>query len=216
MPSRRRYLEMEKEREKEQKEGRVGGAKVDEKMDVDVDDETVGGDGASLRGGEVARVREGSSYTAVSISARTAPIHLRRAGQMRRSIPSSETGYNPPWVFNRSTQPPSSDTTQNTRQSPTLQDHPTSSHDPQRVSVIQALDADPPTTAPTPQQIGINLADALEANAPRHQGGILDGLSDWTGYVDGLQNMSEEELKQMKEMVDVIGDTLFGRAEAHV
>lgn len=66
----------------------------------------------------------------------------------------------------------------------------------------------------TPEQIGINLADALEANAARHVGGILDGLSDWTSHVDGLEDMdvSGDEMKSVRETVELVAACLFGNS----
>lgn len=63
----------------------------------------------------------------------------------------------------------------------------------------------------TPEQVGINLADALEANAPRHVGGVLDGLSDWSTHVNGLENVTEEEMKSARETMELVGALLFGQ-----
>lgn len=63
----------------------------------------------------------------------------------------------------------------------------------------------------TPEQVGINLADALEANAPRHVGGVLGGLSDWTAHVDGLDDMTGEEMKRARETMELIAARLFGQ-----
>jgi len=63
----------------------------------------------------------------------------------------------------------------------------------------------------TPEQVGINLADALEANAPRHIGGVLDGLSDWTAHLNGLENVTGEEMKSARETMELVGALLFGQ-----
>ncbi|KAK5087490.1 hypothetical protein LTR70_005351 [Exophiala xenobiotica] len=75
----------------------------------------------------------------------------------------------------------------------------------------QTPDTEPRPPDLTPEQVGINLADALEANAPRHVGDVLDGLSDWTAHLNGLENVIGEEMKSARETMELIGALLFGQ-----
>lgn len=62
------------------------------------------------------------------------------------------------------------------------------------------------------EEIGRNLAISLENSLPRHRGGVLNGLSDWSkcdAPAPTTKEGKEEELRLVKAVVDQFYPIIF-------
>lgn len=53
--------------------------------------------------------------------------------------------------------------------------------------------------------IGQNLANTIYNSQPRHRGGILDGLPDWSAHVNECEPDPERAARRAKELDEFLG-----------